>query len=84
MIMNMVMTTMIMNKVTTLMNKVTTTRVVPYYYCKHKHDAEDDMNDMVAIVASDTNTMKMITIITKDLDDDNDNKDMNKRRSCKV
>jgi hypothetical protein len=54
MIMNMVMTTMIMNKVTTIMNEVTTTRVVPYYYCKHKHDDEDDMNDKVAIVAIDT------------------------------
>jgi hypothetical protein len=67
MIMNMVMITMIMNKVTTIMNKVTTWRVVPYYYRKHKHDAEDDMNDMVAIVAIDTNAMKMITMITRTL-----------------
>jgi hypothetical protein len=67
MIMNMVMTTMIMNKATTIMNKVTITRVAPYYYCKHKHDAEDDMNDMVAIVTIDTNTMKTITIITRTL-----------------
>jgi hypothetical protein len=68
MIMNMVMTTMIMNKAITIMNKVTITRVVPYYYCKHKHDAKDGMNDMVAIVAIDTNTMEMITNHNKDLD----------------
>lgn len=67
MIMNMVMTTMIMNKVSTIMNKVTARRVVPYYYCEQKHDDEDDMNDKVAIVAIDTNTMKMITIITRTL-----------------
>ncbi len=68
MIMNMVMTTMITNKATTIKNKVTTTRVVPYYCYKHKHDDEDDMNDMVAIVAIDTNTMEMITNHNKDLD----------------
>ncbi len=38
------------------------------------------MSDMVAIVAIDTNTMKMITNHNKDLNHENDNKDMNKTK----